>query len=212
MNLHTIPELRSPNRGDSPQGGGLGGGPRDVSPAPALVNIDGDSSSDDEEPGESGSPGPPPPGPQPTPTSRAPPGPRVPLQGQQKTPRLQAPHQGPPGPRAPPRGHQGDPSQGDPAPPPAPPSQPPGPPLGRPPTRGRPRGGGPPANPGSGVDLPSWEEALGTNIPTMKHVPKSTRAEWSKTLTHTFQGTKSSPDDEVTWQKGYILVRCVLPA
>ena len=40
-------------------------------------------------------------------------------------------------------------------------------------------GGGPPANQGVGVgvDLPSWEEALGTNIPTMKHVPKSARAE-----------------------------------
>ena len=63
-----------------------------------------------------------------------------------------------------------------------------------------------------GVDLPSWEEALGTSIPTMKHVPKSARAKWSKTLTHTFQGVNNSTEDEVTWWKGYILARCVLPA
>ena len=65
---------------------------------------------------------------------------------------------------------------------------------------------------GVGVDLPSWEEALGTNIPTMKHVPKSARAEWSKTLTHTLQGVNNSSEDEVTWRKGYILARCVLLA
>ena len=87
-----------------------------------------------------------------------------------------------------------------------------GPPLGRPPTRGGPRGGGPPANQGVGVDLPSWEEALGTNIPTMKHVPKSARAEWSKTLTYTLQGVNTTYEDEVAWWKGYILARCVLPA
>ena len=62
-----------------------------------------------------------------------------------------------------------------------------------------------------GVDLPSWEEVLGTSIPTMKHVPKSARAEWSKTLTHTLQGINNSSEDEVTWRKGYILARCVLP-
>ena len=62
-----------------------------------------------------------------------------------------------------------------------------------------------------GVDLPSWEEALGTSIPTMKHMPKSTQAEWSKTLTHTLQGVNNGSEDEVTWRKGYILARCVLP-
>ena len=49
-----------------------------------------------------------------------------------------------------------------------------------------------------GVDLPSWEEALGTNIPTMKHVLKSAHAEWSKTLTHTLQRLNNSSEDEVT--------------
>ena len=51
--------------GTPPREEDLEGGPRDVSPAPALADIDGDSSSDDEGPGEGGGPGPPPPGPPP---------------------------------------------------------------------------------------------------------------------------------------------------
>ena len=77
-------------------------GPRDVIPAPVLVEIDGDLSSDDEEQVEGAGPGPPPPGLQPTPTPWAPSRSQIPLQVKQGTPRIQAPHQGPPGPRAPP--------------------------------------------------------------------------------------------------------------
>ena len=51
------------------------------------------------------------------------------------------------------------------------------------------------------VDLPSWEEALGTNIPTMKHVPKSACVEWNKTLTYTLQGVNTTSEDEVAWRK-----------
>ena len=53
---------------------------------------------------------------------------------------------------------------------------------------------------------------LGTNIPTMKHVPKSASVEWSRTLTFTLQGINTTSKDEVTWWKCYILACCILPA
>ena len=80
-----------------------------------------------------------------------------------------------------------------------PPPQPPGRPRGRPPTQGHPRGGVPPVNPGVVLDLPSWEEAMDTVIPTMKHVPKSTRAEWRRTLDFTLQEVNAASRYELPW-------------
>ena len=53
---------------------------------------------------------------------------------------------------------------------------------------------------------------MDTNIPTMKHVPKSARVEWRKTLTSTLQDVNTTSGDEVPWRRGYILARCVLTA
>ena len=93
-----------------------------------------------------------------------------------------------------------------------PPTQPPGRPRGRPPTQGLPREGAPPINPGVVLDLPSWEEAMDTAIPTMKHVPKSARAEWRQTLDFTLREVNAASRYELPWRKKYILARCILSA
>ena len=53
---------------------------------------------------------------------------------------------------------------------------------------------------------------MDTAIPTMKHVPKSARAEWRRTLDFTLQEVNAASRYELPWRKKYILARCILSA
>ena len=57
------------------------------------------------------------------------------------------------------------------------------------------------------TDLPSFEEAFYTYIPTIKHIPKGARGNWAKVWSESL-----NPQSTKEWLLHYILPKCILPA
>jgi hypothetical protein len=61
-------------------------------------------------------------------------------------------------------------------------------------------------------ELPSQQEAHRTRIPTLTHVPKAARGQWSKFLTALSERIVWTPEAETLWTLLAIFPRCILHA
>ena len=61
-------------------------------------------------------------------------------------------------------------------------------------------------------ELPTLQEAHRTHIPTLTHIPKASRGEWTKVLTDLYNRVSQSPETTTLWILLYILPRAILPA
>ena len=61
-------------------------------------------------------------------------------------------------------------------------------------------------------DLPTFEEAHRTHIPTLIHPPKAARGEFTRHLTEIWRRINMSPEDPKAWLLEYIYTRVILPA
>lgn len=60
--------------------------------------------------------------------------------------------------------------------------------------------------------LPTWEEAHGKIIHTIRHIPKPAREEWARTLGATVGDVLADITNPAKWLLLYIVARCVLSA
>ena len=61
-------------------------------------------------------------------------------------------------------------------------------------------------------ELPSLQEAHRTQIPTLTHIPKAARGQWSKVLAELCNRVANTPEVHSLWLLLSIFPRCILPA
>ena len=62
------------------------------------------------------------------------------------------------------------------------------------------------------VRVPDWREIHATNIPTIKHIPKMVRGEWTRVFTETVNHLLEDTTQERGWALLYMLAKAIFPA